>query len=185
MGRKRVNPDGTRPSSTGKVRNVKADQSSWRKKLQTSRLKFDDDQKNTYLTELAKHSLKGRAAQAAGVSSSTIDNHRKNDPEFQEAEIQALAEYRDSIVEHLTTLAVEGIEVRRYNKDGDLIEERRDYPIRLIELEAKRVEPEYRDRSSVDLNTQGGGVLVAPAGQSVEDWVAEQKKLNAQRQKPE
>lgn len=170
---------GTQPSSTGKVRNVKADQTTWRVKLQQSRLKFDDEQKALYLTELAQHGLKGRAAQAAGVCPNTVNMHADNDEDFSEARTLAIEEYRDKVVDHVGTLVLEGIEVRKYDKEGNLIEERRDFPIPLITLEARRVEPGYRDKQTIDLNTTGaGGVLLAPAGRSPEEAIKEGEAAN-------
>lgn len=174
---------GTQPSTTGKSKPV-ADQSTWRTKLKQSRLKFDDEQKQVYLKALAAHGMKGRSAETAGVCPQTVGLHRENDPDFSAATDAALDAYRDKFVDHATTLAYDGITVRKFNKDGDLIEERQDYPIRLIELELKRVEPDYRDKQTIDLNTAGGGVLVAPAEMTPEDWIKKQQEENAGREKP-
>ncbi len=151
---------GTQRSSTGKTR-PRSDQIGWRVKLQQSRLKFDDDQKQIFLQELALHGLKGRASEAAGVCPNTVSKHIKNDPEFEAAVNESVESYRDKFVDHAMTLAYDGIEVKKYNKDGDLVEERRDYPIPLILAELKRVEPGYRDKQTIDLNARGG-VLVVP-----------------------
>lgn len=175
---------GTPPSSTGKVQNVVADQSTWRKKLQQSRLKFDDPQKDIYLTALADHGMKGRAAAAAGVSMQTVNDHAENDPDFAVGRDQALEAYRDKFVDHATNLAYDGILVKKYNKEGALIEERKDYPIRLIELELKRVEPGYRDKQTIDLNTTGGGVLVAPAGKTPAQWIEDAAESNKTAKSP-
>ncbi len=171
-----------RPSTTGVM--GPADQSNWRTKLQASRIKFDDRQKEVYLQEIAEHSQKRRAAAKAGVCPQTVLNHLENDPEFASAMQSALDEYRDKFVDHAVNLAYEGIEVKKYNKDGDLIEERRDYPIRLIELELKRVEPGFREKQQIDLN-HGGGVMVAPAEMSPEEWIRQQEEKNASRTMPE
>lgn len=169
-----------RPRPTTTKLNPVADTTNWRRQLMVSRLKFDDEQKEIYLRELAEHGRKGDASKAAGVSLQCTRNHIKNDPDFAEAALQAEEQYRDKIVGHAGKLLYEGIEVKRYNKDGDLIEERRDYPIRLIELELKRVEPGYRDKQTIDVNS-GGGVLVAPADMTPAEWIAQQEALNAQR----
>ena len=171
-------------SSTGKVRNVRADQKNWRRKLQTSKLKFDDDQKNVYLAEIGEHGMKGRAARKAGVATATVGRHRENDPEFAEREAEALDDYRDRIVSHHRNLLLEGEITRKYSKDGELIEEKHTYPIRLIELELKRVDPSYREKQQIDLNAQGGGVLVAPADKTPEQWIAEQQAANEGKTKP-
>lgn len=59
----------------------------------------------------------------------------------------------------------------------------REFSDRLLELEAKRVEPTYRDKSTIDLNTAGGGVLVAPAGMTPEQWIANAERHNAEADK--
>lgn len=53
----------------------------------------------------------------------------------------------------------------------------------LLTLEIRRVDSTYREKQTVDLN-HGGGVMVAPAEQSVEDWVKEQQEKNAARLPP-
>jgi len=172
------------PSSTGKVVNVEADQSNWRTKLMTSRIKFDDPQKQIYLNALATHGMKGRSAEAAGVSAQLVRDHLENDPEFQEGYASALETYRDRVVEHATNLALDGIEVIKYNKDGDIVERRMDYPIRLIELELKRVDPAFREKQTIDVNQSGGGVLVAPAEMTPEEWINGQQEANKDKVKP-
>jgi len=165
------------PTTTGKPNPI-ADQTNWRNKLQQSRLKFDDGQKKVYCEALAEHGLKGRAAETAGVCRQLVANHLENDPDFLDAVSEAVDRYRDKRVEKAMELAFDGIEVKKYNKDGDLIETRRDHPIRLIEMELKRVEPGYREKQTVDMNFTGG-VLVAPAEMTPEDWIAAEQANNA------
>ncbi|MCK5612917.1 hypothetical protein KAR91_64180 [Candidatus Pacearchaeota archaeon] len=175
--KRKLKKDGTPyPSSTGKPNPV-ADQSNWRKKLQQSRLKFDDEQKTVYCEALADHGLKGRAAETAGVCRRLVAQHLENDPDFLDAVNEAVDRYRDKRVEKAMDLAFEGIEVKKYNKDGDLIETRRDHPVRLIELELKRIEPGYREKQTVDMNFTGG-VMVAPADMTPEEWIAAEQAKN-------
>lgn len=171
-----------RPSSTGKVKNVRADQSNWRKKLQTSRLKFDDDQKAVYLEEFAKHGRKADAAKVAGVSFQTVGNHRENDPEFAEAEAAALEVYRSRLIDHHQTLLFEGELHQRFDKDGNLVESKRVYPIQLISMELKKHDQGYREKQTVDLH-HAGGVMVAPAEMTPEEWVKSQMEKNKTRTK--
>lgn len=172
-------------STTGKVKGVKANQTNWREKLQQSRIKFDDAMKERYLEALRQHNgLKTPAAAAVGVSLQTVNNHLENDPDFQEAHAAVHDEWKDTFVAHHQNLALNGNVVRKYNKDGDLIEEKTEYPIRLIELELKKVEPGYRDKQQLDINHSGGGVLVAPADMSPEDWIKQQEEANASKEKP-
>lgn len=172
------------PSSTGKVTNVPVDQSNWRKKLQTSRIKFDDEQKDIYLKHLAETGLKGASANKVGVSLLTVKNHRENDPDFMDAYEQALEDYRDRVVDHHTNLIFEGELKKRYNKDGDLVEETRTYPIRLIELELKKVDPSYREKQQIEV-AHAGGVLVAPAEMTPNDWIEHQASEGEDKPRPE
>ncbi len=160
-----------------------ADQTNWRKKLQTSRIKFDDEAKEIFLAAFAEHGRKFDAAMAAGVGTLTVSNHCKNDPDFAQAYDEAKAEYRDKFVSKVIgQLAYEGVLIER--KIGkNVIETKRDYPIRLIELELKRVDPTYRDKQEVNISG-GGGVLVVPAAMTPAEWVADQAKKNEARTNP-
>lgn len=215
-------------SSTGKVKNVNADQTNWRRKVQQSRLKFDDDTKRVFLEELAASGLKGRAAKKAGISMQTVGVHRENDPDFEEAFIAAEATYRDSLAEEVTRRGRDGwlepvfgkdgrhfdnlcddqgVPIMRHKETGELVYahqyalldpgERkkvlepvlvpatiRKFSDRMLELDLKRVDPTYRDKSSVDVNATGGGVLVAPAGVSPEDWIKREEEKNGGRVDP-
>ncbi len=171
------------PSSTGRVNPV-VDQSTWRKKMQTSRIKFDDIQKEVYLSALAEHSRKGDAARAAGVSTMCVKNHVENDPDFAEAVEEALNQYRDKFVaKAIGELAYEGVEIKKFDKEGNLIESRRDYPVNLIAMELRRIDAGFRDKQQIDLNT-GGGVMVAEPVMSEEEFAEQEEKHNLTRQPP-
>lgn len=57
------------------------------------------------------------------------------------------------------------------------------YSDRMLELEAKRTNPGYRDKQTIDMN-HGGGVMVAPAKISAEDWIKELREDNKTRRPP-
>ncbi len=164
--------------------NPVVNQSNWRRQLMTARIKFDDDAKEIFLAKYAEHGRKKDAATAAGVSALTVSNHCKNDPDFAQAFDEAQAEYRDKFVaKAIGELAYEGVLVERLDKDGNVTETKRDYPIRLIELELKRIDPTYRDKQEVNL-TGGGGILVVPAAMTPAEWVADQARKNEERMNP-
>ena len=165
--------------------NPVADQTGWRRKLQTSQLKFDDVAKEVFLAVFATHGRKKDAATAAGVGFLTVNNHIKNDPVFAQAYDEALAEYRDKFVKKaIGELAFEGTPIMKVNQvTGGTFEERREHPVRLLELELKRIDPSFRDKQEVNL-TGGGGVLVVPAGMTPAEWVADQAKKNEARKNP-
>jgi hypothetical protein len=171
------------PVGLGSAELVVADQTNWRRNLIASRIKFDDPSKAIYLAAIAEHGRKGDAAKAAGVSLQTVNNHLENDPDFLAAFEAARISYRDKVVSHAANLALEGIPRKRLDKEGNTIEEWREYPVRLVELELKFVEPEYREKQVLDVNA-AGGVLVAPATVTPTEWAAAQAKANAEKRNP-
>lgn len=92
-----------------------------------------------------------------------------HDPDFNEAVAHAMVAYKDRLIAHHQNLVFNGVEKRRYDSKGNLIEESVEYPIRLIELELKKHDEGYRDKRDVNMNVSGG-VVVAPAEMSIDDW---------------
>ena len=176
---------GNPPTSTGRAAgsgDAIVDQTNWRRQLRTATLKFDDVAKAVFLQEYARHGLKGRSARAAGVTIDTVNNHVKNDEEFAKQIIEAFSHYHDKVIHHHQSLVLDGVVRRRFTNRGELVEETVEYPIPLILAEIKRVDPEYRDKQTIDLN-MGGGVMVAPHEMTPEQWIAEQEKLNIEQRK--
>ncbi len=164
--------------------NPEVDQSTWRKKLRASMITFDDKAKEIYLDEFASHGRKKHAADAAGVSLHLVRSHLKNDPEFAKAHDEACDSYRDQFVQHAVgELATKGTPVMGSNKEGKIYEVRRDYPVPIILLELRRIDPTYREKQELDI-TSGGSVLVAPAHMTPTEWVADQDRKNAERMNP-
>jgi hypothetical protein len=167
------------PSSTGKVVNVEADQSKWRVKLQQSRLKFDDDQKQIYLAEYAVHGRKGDAARAAGVCLETVRQHMNNDEEFVLAREEAFETYRDKYIGKVVgDLSLEGVLKETLDKEGNVIKIERVYPTPIQILEMKRLDPDYRDKGSLELTGMGGGVLRVEPDQTAEEVRVEAEAMN-------
>ena len=214
----------TRSSSTGRVVNVPAVQDNWRRKLMTSRIKFDDEVKQVYINELALHGMKGAAAKVAGISMQSVYTHIENDPDFAEAVAEACEAYRDLLANEVRRRGLDGWKEPVYNKDGRVFEPLlnedghlgmqnpstgevkyfltremadeegftlqalvpafiRKFSDRMLELDIKRVDPSYREKSTLDLNT-AGGVMVAPAEMTPEDWIEQEMKENANREPP-
>lgn len=181
-------PPGTpRLSSTGGAGPRNVDQSTWRTKVKTSRLKFDDNAKQKFLDEFAKTSRIEHSCQAAGIAWATLKHHRENDPEFNEAYEEARLAYRDRVHEHAERLIFKGVERPLLGgkfKD-QIIATMIEYPIPLIQMELRRVDPAgYKDRQEVDVKG-GGGVVVVPSDMSSDEWVKEQQEKNNQRIRPD
>jgi hypothetical protein len=176
----------TGKSSTGKVEGVNAKMATWRRQMQLSRIKFDDDQKALYISQLNMKPLKQFAADAAGVSTQTVSEHYKNDPDFAEQVDVALARHRDRVIEHHHHLVFVGEHDKTFDKDDKLIRDKQTIPIALVQLEIKKVEPAYNDRSSMDVDVKGGGgVIVAPSEVSPMKWMKRENDANKTRKPPE
>ncbi len=170
--------------NTAPKANPEVDTTNWRRKVQVASICFDDKAKAIFLEAFARHGRKKHAADAAGVTLHTVRNHLKDDPDFAKAYDGAGESYRDQFVEHaIGDLATKGVAVMAATKDGDIYEARREYPVPLIILELRRIDPAYRDKQEIDI-TSGGGVLVAPAAMTPAEWVADQERKNAERKNP-
>jgi hypothetical protein len=139
---------------------------------------FDDRQKLRFLSIYSKTNRMMDSAEAVGVSPKTIREHIKTDEEFGQAVMEAEQAYRDHVVALIQDLAFNGTEKVNYDRSGNVISTEKIYPIRLIEMEAKRVEPGYRDKQDLHIGITGG-VLVAPSSLgSIEEW---EKKFGQQK----
>ncbi len=102
-------------------------------------------------------------AQAANVSYQTICHYLKNDVEFRD-EIEAIIEQRNiELEQEARRRAVEGVTRKKYDKDGNLIEEEQVYSDRLMEklLEANNPE-KFRPQRDGGSAAISGGVLLIP-----------------------
>ncbi len=164
-----------------------SDMANWRSTLQAARVKFDDDAKNTFLQHLAKTDQLGASAKAAGVCMQTVRDHADNDPDFAEAMMEARETYRDYIRSHVHDFAVLGKDepiISKTKEGTEIIGHKTIYFPGILQMEAKRVDPSYRENApstNIQVNT---GVLLAPGHMSPEDWIAEQEELNLTRERP-
>lgn len=145
---------------------------AWRVRLVSHRKALTDEQKEVYLTELAEHGRTGHAATKANTTSFTISRERKSDADFEEAVQTALSIYKDRVIEHHQDLVFNGTTRTSYDRVGNVVSEEKIYPIRLIELELKKVDEGYREKRDIDVKVSGG-VLIAPAELgTIEEWEA-------------
>lgn len=146
-----------------------------RYKMMTDQFKINDDTKRIFLENLAEHGRTGTASRISGISHATIKKHIEKDPEFGQAVAEAMECYKDRLIAHHQNLVFNGTLKTTYGKDGAIVSEEQIYPIRLIELELKKHDEGYRDKKDVTVSVRGG-VLIAPATVSMEDW---EKKFGA------
>lgn len=126
----------------------------------------------TYLTELARAGRKHGAAKAAGLKMSFIQDLRKDDPEFAEAEREALQVYGESLEKEAHRRGVEGWDEPVFYK-GDVCGHVQRFSDRLLELSLKKNVPEWRDKVQVDAKLTGGVLVVAKPAPTPEDWAGE------------
>jgi hypothetical protein len=177
-----------RESNTG-TRKPVVDDSNWRVKATGKhRIKFDDRRKAKYLAELAATGRKWSAEQAAGVARSTVDAHLENDPDFAEALEDALAEYSTPKIIQIEKELCEGFPEYTYDRDGNLIKEKRNYETRLREKFLERYEPEYHPKHKVEHSGEIGGIALIPGVAALGDWeqsVQQHDRASAKAQNPD
>jgi hypothetical protein len=173
-------------STTGGAGVRVVDQSNWRTRMRENRIKFDDNLKEEFLQEIAKNCRITHACQKIGITPFTYRQHLEKDPDFAEAFEDAKRTYRDRLHEHAENLMFEGVNrpvIGGRNKD-EVVATYKEYPIPLIMMELKKVDPEYKDRQEVNMKSLNG-VVVVPADMSADDWVKEQEAKNSQRTRPD
>lgn len=82
-------------------------------------LTFGAPERATYLQEVASHGGLARAANVAGCSTRIARIYAARVPDFGAAVREAVSNYRDSLVQEATRRAVEGVQVDRFNRDGN------------------------------------------------------------------
>lgn len=105
----------------------------------------------------------GLIAQAAGVSREVLRDRLKNDPSFKDRFDDALEERNLELETEARRRAVAGVTRRKYDKDGNLLEEEQVYSDRLMEKLLEADMPErFRDKSNPFHQGSVGGVLLIP-----------------------
>jgi len=132
-------------------------------------LKFTEGCKQAFLDDYAKRGLFIHASEVAGVNEQTVRDHMKGDPAFNDAVKAAYKKYCEALEESARVRAMEGDEHDVYHM-GMVVGTKKIRSDRLHELFLKRHIPEFREKSTVDVNHQGG-VLIAPmTEQDVRQW---------------
>lgn len=176
-----------RESNVGTSKPV-VDDSNWRVKAQrVHRIKFDDVAKQRYLEKLRQTGRRWAAEDAAGVARTTVDAHKKNDPDFSAACDEASEAYAMRGVMKIEQEAIEGHEELTYDAEGNLIKERRVFETRLREMFLKKHDPSYNEKSHVEV-TGKVGVVFGPPVLSMAEWgkfAEAHDKASAEAQNPD
>lgn len=135
-----------------------------------------EESKLAYLEHVAATGEVERAAIVAGLHPMTMRTHRKSDPNFAAAFDLAKRLYRESVAAEVRRRGKVGV-LEPVVQQGRIVTYVRKYSDRLLELEAKKVDPGYRDKASVDLSVSGGVLAVGNPSASVAEWMAKHKAL--------
>lgn len=140
--------------------------------LKTGSYVFDLDRQTRFCEEFAKHGRKKQAADSAGVSLATVQRYLSADPVFKDMVFEAQAVYRDHVAEEVYRRAIVGVDkvILGGQFKDEILGYEKVYSDRLLELEAKRVEPGYRDRGNIDIAVKEGGVLVIGGQGNIDEW---------------
>ena len=138
--------------------------------------KFDDDAKRRFLAHYRENGRLTDAAIASGVIYKTARRHIVNDPAFAEEVEDAKMAYRDRISAEVFRRGVEGWDEPVYQR-GERVGYVRRYSDRMLEIHAKRFEPEYRDKQQVDMNHSGGVLVVGSISQDSTTWAKQWANL--------
>lgn len=113
------------------------------------------------LREIGPHM--GVIARGCGISRIVLGDRLKNDADFKERWQTVIEDRNLELEQEARRRAVEGVTRRKYDKDGNLLEEEKVYSDRLMEklLEAEMPE-KFRDRGPFVKDGIGGGVLLIP-----------------------
>lgn len=142
----------------------------WRYVVGMQKHVFDDDAKQVFLEEYVKWGRMGEAAAACGFTPKTIRSAMESDPDFGEAVLIAEEAYKDKLIRHHQNLIFNGQVKETYDRNGNLVSREVTYPTRLIELELKKHDPGYREKTEQTINVKRG-VMIAPAEMnSIDDW---------------
>jgi len=112
----------------------------------------------------------GLMAKVASVSRETIRLYIKEDPEFKAAIDDALEERNLELEQEARRRAVDGVIRKKYDKDGNILEEERVYSDRLMEKLLEADHEKFKPKNPFAKDGGIGGVLlipVIPADQAV------------------
>jgi len=140
------------------------------------RIAFTQQVTANILNHLVNYGVVTHACMSQGVSRRTLNELVKEYPGLSALKDEAKDLYRDKVSRAVHNRAIDGwLEPVFYQ--GQLTGYVRKFSDRMLELQAKRYVPEYRDRSAMDVNVAGGVLVVNAADiEDKEAWLEEQRK---------
>lgn len=143
-------------------------------------VEFTPERKQLYLDHVRTNGTLFIGAELAGVSSTTVQNHREKDPEFKRLEREAKEAHTDMCVAEAQRRAIQGVKravIGGKDKDRIILYEQ-EYSDGLLQTILRSKRGEFGNQGSEAAagggpagSGTGGGVLIVPqAPHSVTDW---------------
>ena len=125
---------------------------------------FTDDLKRKVVDFVREHGRHVKLmARLVNVSPETIQEHFKRDPVFRDMVDEALAERNSELEAEARRRAIKGVTRKKWDKDGNLLEEEQVYSDRLMEKLLEADMPDrFRNANPFAKDGQVGGVLLIP-----------------------
>ena len=128
------------------------------------------------LNHIVNYGVVAHACLSQGVSYRTFKDLIKAYPAFEKLKAEARELYRDKVSRAVHNRAIVGWLEPQFFK-GEFCGYIRKFSDRMLEMQAKRYVPEYRDKSAVDVNVKGGVLVVNPGDiEDKEAWLDEMRK---------
>ena len=131
-------------------------------------VKFDADAR---LKFLALYSVTGQlqhSARQAGVSPTTVREHKKKDPHFLAAFTEAYEDFKESLEAEAYRRAFIGVD-RPVFQRGEEVGQIREYDSAILQMYLKRHVPEYKESFTIDVNVNPAP-LVVPTKDNETEW---------------
>lgn len=119
---------------------------------------FQGERRKKYLDELVSCGLPIVARERANVTEQTVRRHRENDPDFAQAEREAMEMHNAAVEREIHRRGIEGVKEAIY-WEGNIVGWKIVYSDKLLELYAKRRIREYNPKVEIDQNTNHGGAI--------------------------
>ena len=132
------------------------------------------------LNEICNTGVAGLACVTVGVGVSHFRRLRQENEEMQALMDEAMSIYHERLRYTIHNKAVDGWEEPVYYK-GEEVGSVHRFSERLLELQAKRHMPEYRDKSQMDVNVAGGVLVVHAPAMSREEWLKQHAANNGEQ----
>ena len=135
-----------------------------------STLVFTPEKRSKFCDELAGCGNMARAAMACGVTTTTVRQHMQDDRTFADAVQLAKDAFASDVEAELVRRAMEGITDYKLDNKGNIVLKIKKYSDRLLELLIKKTNPEYADKSQLDVNVKGGLLVLTATKENADEW---------------